>query len=94
MIKQLVNFPARKENKLDLLLTNRPGLLNTCKPIMGIAIGDHDTGVITDTYCCHQRHKPVKRAINCWNRANIGDLRTDMLNNLTTVCQNSTIDTH
>ena len=58
-----------------------------------MGIGDHDTGVITDTYCCPQRHKPVKRAINCWNRANIGDLRTDMLNNLTTVCQNTTIDT-
>ena len=91
IMKQLVDFPTRLENTLDLLLTNRHGLLNTCTPIMGF--GDHDTGILADTFCCPKRHKPVKKVINCWNRTDIEALKSDMKKNLTAACQKHTIDT-
>ena len=36
-LSQLVNFPTRKENTLDIFATNRPSLVTTCTPIPGVA---------------------------------------------------------
>ena len=43
-----------------------------------MGFGDHDTGILADTFCCPKRHKPVKRIINCWNRTDVEALKSDM----------------
>ena len=84
-INQLVTFPTRKKNTLDLLLSNRPAFLKNCVPIPGF--GDHDTAVLADIYCHPQRHKPVQRKILCWNRANIDELKNGVGQAVQNLCQ-------
>jgi hypothetical protein len=37
-LEQVVTFPTRHENTLDLFLTNRPSLVNICEPLPGLGI--------------------------------------------------------
>ena len=39
-LSQMVTFPTRLDNTLDVFLTNRPSLVNRCEPIPGVS--DHD----------------------------------------------------
>ena len=39
-LSQMVTFPTRLDNTLDVFLTNRPSLVNRCEPVPGIS--DHD----------------------------------------------------
>ena len=52
-LSQVVNFPTRQKNTLDLLLTNRPSFIESCKPISGF--GDHQTAILADVYCHPKR---------------------------------------
>ena len=74
--QQMVTFPTRKENILDLFLTNRPTLVNKCTPLPGL--GDHDI-VCVDTDVSAKRRKPVKRLIHIWRKANLQDLKKECL---------------
>ena len=68
-----MQFPTRKNNFLDLLLTNRPGLLVNCEPVPGF--GDHDTAVLANINCHPQRLKPTQRKVFCWDKADTTALR-------------------
>ena len=72
-LEQIVDFPTRKSNILDLVLTNRPSYINRCIPVPGF--GDHDTGILTDMICHQQLMKPVKRRVYNWNKANMEKLK-------------------
>jgi len=63
--QQSVKESTRKENILDIFLTNRPSLVNKCTTIPGL--GDHEA-VLTDTNTKANRVKPIKRKIMLWNR--------------------------
>ena len=39
-LSQLVNFPTRKDNTLDIFATNRPSFVDKCEAFSGIS--DHD----------------------------------------------------
>ena len=39
-LDQIVDFPTRDNNLLDIFLTNRPSLIQTCKSLPGIS--DHE----------------------------------------------------
>ena len=71
---QVVDFPTRNNNTLDLFLTNRPSLINKCEPLP--AISDHDI-VFIDTDIVAKRQKPVKRKIYLWKNANMDNLKAD-----------------
>jgi hypothetical protein len=43
-MEQIVDFPTRLDNILDLVFTTHPSLANKCKPLPGI--GDHDIVLI------------------------------------------------
>jgi hypothetical protein len=66
-LKQVVTFPTRHENTLDLFLMNRPSLVNRCEPLPGL--GDHEI-VYIDTDISAKLNKPVKRKIYIWKKAN------------------------
>ena len=59
-LEQVVTFPTRHEDTLDLFLTNRPFLVNRCVPLPGL--GDHEI-VYIDTDISAKLNKPVKRKI-------------------------------
>jgi hypothetical protein len=66
-LKQVVTFPTRHENTLDLFLMNRPSLVNRCEPLPGL--GDHEI-VYIDTDISAKLIKSFKRKIYIWKKAN------------------------
>ena len=72
-ITQLVDFPTRKENTLDLFLTNRPSLVNRIEPMPGIS--DHDTMIYANTSVKPYRQPPAKRNIILWKHADMDKIR-------------------
>ena len=71
--EQVVSFPTRKNNTLDIVATNRPTFVNKYIPHPGLS--DHDTAVLLDIVCHPIRSKPSKRKIYMWNRADIGSIK-------------------
>ena len=51
-LEQLVDFPTRKENTLDLFFTTHPSFKQRCKPLPSIGNNDHDI-VLLDVACKH-----------------------------------------
>ena len=74
-IDQIVNFPTRGDNTLDLFLTNRPSLVNRCEPVPGLS--DHEI-VFVESDAQATRVKPVRRRIHLWNKANVSDVRNSV----------------
>ena len=65
--KQMVDFPTRIDNTLDIFCTNCPSLVDRCIPLPGLS--DHDT-VLVDCKVLPARKKPIRRKIYLWRRAN------------------------
>ena len=72
-MEQVVDFPTRGRNTLELLITNRPGLVHRLKPAPGIS--DHDTIPECDLDCNAQISRPVPHKIFLWSKADIKDMR-------------------
>ena len=73
--EQIVDFPTRINNILDVFCTNRPSLIDRCIPIPGLI--DHDI-VLTDTNVLPTRQKPIKRKIFLWKRADKSSMSEDL----------------
>ena len=70
-IKQLVDFPTRKENIVDLFLTIRPSLVSPSlvsrfEPVPGIS--DHDTMKYLNTNVKPYRQPPWNVTFYCWRK--------------------------
>ena len=75
-LEQTVKTPTRRNNILDLFLTNRPSLISRCITIPGIS--DHDA-VYVETTTSAPRLKPQRRKIHLWKRAYIPNLKQDAI---------------
>ena len=64
--EQMIDFPTRLENTLDIFCSNRPTLIDYCVPFPGF--NNHDM-VLLDTGIIPKRQKPVSRWIYLWKRA-------------------------
>ncbi|XP_063416249.1 uncharacterized protein LOC134697892 [Mytilus trossulus] len=82
-LEQIVDFPTRKENTLDLLLTSHPSFKLRCKPLPSIGNSDHDI-VLLDMACKPLKPKPVRRNIFLWKKAEIHNIKEDLQNFITT----------
>lgn len=71
--EQVVNFPTRDNNTLDLFITNRPSLVEKVKAVPGVS--DHDI-VFIQAYCSAPRTKPVRRKILLWKQVDLDKTRT------------------
>ena len=89
--EQLVDFPTRKQNTLELLLTNNPSFVTSIEDTTGIS--DHDRIVIADIICHPRRNRPIKRTIHLWNRANIPDMKESLKSDINDFCQRYNCDT-
>ena len=76
-LQQIVNFPTRNNNTLDVILTNRPSLARQCVENPGLS--DHDI-VFVETSSRVLRHKPARRKILLWKHANFDDIRVKISN--------------
>ena len=74
-MEQIVDFPTRLDNILDLVFTTHPSLVNKCKPLPGI--GDHDI-VLIDTSIEVNRSKTPQHKIYIWKSANTDELSKDV----------------
>lgn len=70
-LTQVIDFPTRGSNILDLFLTNRPQIINRCTAIPGIS--DH-YDVFVNTNMSSPKCKPPKRTLCMWNKANINSI--------------------
>ncbi|XP_072018350.1 uncharacterized protein [Amphiura filiformis] len=73
-MEQLVDFPTRNESILDIIITNRPSLINRCEGLP--ALGDHDI-VYADWNAQASRVKPSRHKIFLWNRADFDLIRQE-----------------
>lgn len=70
--EQLVTFPTREENALDLFLTNSPGLVPRVSPLCGLS--DHDA-VYMELQIQPPRKRQVRRTIPLYDKTNMEDLK-------------------
>ena len=71
-LTQVVHFPTRANNTLDILLTNRPTLVHKLVPSPGIS--DHDSIVNAEIDCMARIRRPVSRKIFQWHKLSDSDL--------------------
>ena len=87
-LDQMVDFPTRGGNILDVFMTNRPGLVKKCNLIPGVS--DHEIVHIVSSV--HPvRKKPTKHDILLWNKVDVSkmtkeaqDFNTKFLNQFST----------
>ena len=92
-LTQIVDFPTRLHNTLDVFLTNRPSMISNCTPLPGVS--DHEM-MLTISDVQAKRLKPVSRKILLWNKADIQNIRNDLStfssNYLTSVTINTPVE--
>ena len=76
-LTQLVDFPTRNNNILDIFATNRPSLVTHCTPLPGI--NDHDI-IYVESSVRAEYILPTKRKITLWSRADINCLSNFITN--------------
>ena len=90
-LEQIVMFPTRLENTLDIVTTNRPTFVNNCIPHPGLS--DHDTAVMLDIVCHPKRSKPNKRKVYLWKRADINAIKDHVNAEIANFIANNNVNT-
>ena len=74
-LDQVVDFQTSDDNLLDIFLTNRPSLIQSCKSLPGIS--DHEIVYVeSDVSVKYQR--PIRRKIWLWSKADLPSMKEDM----------------
>ena len=73
-LTQVVDFPTRINNTLDIFITNRPSLIKQCYPKPGI--GDHEI-VYVESYIRAPIQQGHKRKLYNWSKADFETLKLD-----------------
>ena len=74
---QVINFPTRRNNILDIFFTNRPSLVRKCHPLPGIS--DHEI-IYLESSTELQLTKMSKHKILVWFGADITTIKSIALN--------------
>ena len=83
-----MKFPTRERNTLDVFITNRPSLIQKCKPVQRVS--NHDI-VFVESSISATRSKPPQRKIFLWKRANyVGMKESVSLASASLVAKNKT----
>ena len=72
-LSQIVNFPTRQNNILDIFLTNRPSFIKYCVLLPGIS--DHEA-VLTESNITITIQECIGRKLYLWNRVDPNLLRS------------------
>ena len=85
-LEQLIDFPTRKGNYLDLVLTNNPSLVIDINDLPGLI--DH-TNIPSLNILCHpHRLKQIPRTILLWRQANIAASKESLKVEIESFCEN------
>ena len=76
-LQQIVKFPTRNNNTVDVVLNNRPSLAKQCVGMPDLS--DHDI-VFEETSSRALRHMPARRKIVLWKHANFNNIRLKISN--------------
>ncbi|CAC5365120.1 unnamed protein product [Mytilus coruscus] len=77
-LEQIADFPTRKENTLDLMLTSHPSFKLKCKPLPTIGNSDHNI-VLLDMACKPPKTKTSqKENIYIWKKSEIHKIKEDL----------------
>ena len=90
-LSQLIEFPTRGSNILDLFFSNTPTLVNRIEPMPGVS--DHDTMVYIDTNVRPFRQCPTKRKILLWKNADLDKLHSSATTLSKNLTDNYTVNT-
>ena len=71
-LDQIVDFPTRGDRTLDIIMTNRPSLVNRCCSLSPLS--DHDV-VFFDISVRAILRKPVRRKIYLWKRTDFDGIQ-------------------
>ena len=74
-LSQMVTTPTRGSNILDIFVTNRPSLVETCDTTDGIS--DHEAVLVVSSVLANLFH-PSKRLIYLWAQADFNAIRGNM----------------
>jgi len=74
---QIVSFPTRLNNTLNILATNGPDLVEKCEPIPGISEHEAVYGELSFTV---KIQAPARRTINMWQKADFNKIRQHISN--------------
>ena len=74
-LSQIVGFPTRGLNTLDIFMTNRPSLIESCEAIEGIS--DHEA-VLTKSLILANLCPPARRCIYLWSKVDFNHIRQSM----------------
>ncbi|XP_066931888.1 uncharacterized protein [Clytia hemisphaerica] len=86
-LEQIVLFPTRVNNILDIIATNRPSFVNNCIPHPGLS--DHETAVMVDIACHPKRSKSIKRKVYLWKRADLNTIKDHVNSEMTNFMANN-----
>lgn len=87
---QMVTFPTRLNNTLDLVFTNRPSLIQHCFPAPGIS--DHSVVIVTAlSRVNYQKSNNYKSYL--WNKANVEDMKQCMLSFMSEFLHSYSVET-
>lgn len=84
-LEQLIDFPTRKGNFLDLILTNNPSLVTCIDDLPGIS--DHTSIASIDILCHPCRQKPVSCTIHLWAKANLDLVKQTLNDKIISFCE-------
>ena len=75
-LTQIVDFPTRINNILDVFITNRPSLVKQCYPQPGIS--DHEV-VYVESYIKAPIQQGHKRKLYNWSKADLEKFKQDFV---------------
>ena len=75
-LEQIVDFPTRGDNTLDLIFTSHPSHKIRCKPLLPTGLKSGHDIVLLDTSLQAVRATPVKRKIYLWKKADTENIKT------------------
>ena len=64
-LNEVVDFQTRDDNLLDIFLTNRPSLIQSCKSLPGISVSV-------------KYQRPIRRKIWLWSKADLPSMKEDL----------------
>ena len=75
-LSQMVDFPTRDSNTLDIFVTDRPGLVESCNVVDGIS--DHEVVLVT-SLIAEDLSPPTRRNVYLWCQANFSLIKQTAL---------------
>ena len=87
-LDQVVSFPTRGSNILDLFFTSHPSIIDKCKALPALGKSDHDIVMIDLTLDAYHQHVS-RRKILLWDKADQAVIRQHIDNAMCKILDNS-----